>query len=129
MRSLAIVLPVTLLAGCSPWLSLMIGELEPAQITKMTVPRAVKVREAISVELTVIQPSSCDTFSHINIERRNDGRLYVLKAFNRVDLSQEGRCALIQSSTQTVALLPDAPIGMVTLSNEDQTVQTTVIVE
>lgn len=129
MRPLSLFLVAIMTNGCS--LTQVISEsgLRETTIDKIVAPRKVKEGEPIKVTLTVLEPSSCDKFNLIKVEKTDGNKLYVFRAFNS-DLARElDHCALVANYANTEYIISDAPAGEIIIANKEHSIKVIVNVE
>lgn len=129
MRRLLLVLAIIMTNSCSVSQVLSEFGLRETTIEEIVAPNNVKVGEPIKVALKVLEPTSCDEFKHIRIEKADGNKLYIFRAFNSDVSGREDHCALIADYTNTEYIINDAPAGVVTLVSGDRSVKVIVNVE
>lgn len=129
MRIVTLAIAVGLLTGCSLDQLNTAFSIRETSVEKIQAPGSVKAGEPIKVTLTAFTPSSCQTFSHLKVDRRDGGKLYVFKAYIEDQAGRTDHCATVAGHTESEYIILDAPKGMITLMSEDRPNKATVMVE
>jgi hypothetical protein len=133
MRGLCLLSIALAIGGCSLTPLTQALGLREATIEKIDAPSRVKAGAPIKVTWTVYQPSSCETFSHVELERREAGRHYVVRAYNRLGTwstnPSEERCALVAGYTVGESVLEGAPSGTVTITDPHASRPIVIVIE
>jgi hypothetical protein len=129
LRIVTIAITMGLLTGCSLDPLNTAFSIRETSVEKIQAPRSVKAGEPIKVSLTAFLPSSCETFSHLKVDRRDGGKLYVFKAYTKDQAGRTDHCAAVAGYAERDYIILDAPGGMITLMSEAPPNKVTVMVE